>query len=434
MALADEYPDYDFSALKTVSPATLTSAAHTLDDSAAQLQRGTAALAAGTRGMTWDQAHERLAIGGQGWRDAASHYAQVSAEVTATHRAISDWERDAPRHAEIQEAEEQVADAKRRLGVAAGTAGASMRRQQLQQAMDHMRDLIAKRESADNTLAGALDKSAEKLGGGHWIPAETHDGSPGKPPVPDHNVGTPTPKPTAPGPAAPHTGTPGPVAAPAAPAGTGTSSTITPAQASAIAALLARPQGQPALPQLQQPQQPAAVSPPTAPAAASMGGSQPRNGKSGAITADDVDAIAPVPLPLSSAAHVTTQAPAPIAPAPPAPPAVTGTSSTDWHTNADTSGRSEGPRTALSSGVPEQAVGRVAAGGAGAAGQPQTAPLGQQMMPPMMGGMGGAGAAGRATKVLKYSPEQAELQGHLTISEAVRGGTILQRPVGDAAA
>jgi hypothetical protein len=133
---------------------------------------------------------------------------------------------------------------------------------------------------------------------------------------------------------------------------------------------------------------------------------------------------------------VTPSSPAPIAPALPAPPAVAGTSGTDWHTQADTSGRSDAPRTALSSGLPEQLTGRAAAGGAGAAGQATGQPLGQQpMMPPMMpGGMGGSGAAGRATKVLKYSPEQTELLGHPTIAEAVKGGTIAQkRPVGDAA-
>lgn len=87
------------------------------------------------------------------------------------------------------------------------------------------------------------------------------------------------------------------------------------------------------------------------------------------------------------------------------------------------------PRTALSSGTPEQLTGRAAAGGAGAAG---TA-MGQQqpMMPMMPGGMGGAGAAGRPTKVLRYSSDQTELLGHRTIAEAVRGGTIAQaqRPV-----
>jgi len=38
---------------------------------------------------------------------------------------------------------------------------------------------------------------------------------------------------------------------------------------------------------------------------------------------------------------VTPSSPAPIAPALPAPPAVAGTSGTDWHTQADTSGRSD---------------------------------------------------------------------------------------------
>jgi hypothetical protein len=283
--------------------------------------------------------------------------------------------------------------------------------------MDHLRDLIDKREAADRSLVDAFDRSAGKLGGGeHWTKVSGPT-APGKPavPVPDHNVGTPK----APTPAA-HSPVAAPGTAPAPSAGT---STITPAQANATAALMAgqQRQGQPA----QIPQQPAALSPPPAPAASMGAGSSPRNGKS-AIDADDIDSAIAVPaaLPLSSAAHIRPAAPAPVAPA---PPAVTGTSSTDWHTGADTTGQPDGAaRTALSSAVPEQAVGRAAAGGAGVAGQAMDQPLGQLMMP---GGMGGAGANGRATKVLKYSPEQAELLGHLTIGAAVRGGTILQRPV-----
>jgi hypothetical protein len=430
MAISDSYPDYDFAALVAVPPGLLTSAARTLDSAAAHVQRATAALAADTRGMTWDAAHEQLVLGAGGWRDAATHYAQVAAVTSAAQLAIADWHRDAPRHAEIREAEDAVATAKRQLGAAAGTADASMRRQQLQQAMDTLGDLIAKREAADRSLTDAFDRSAQKLGGGeHWtkVSGPTDPTTTGK--------STAAPKPTAPGPAAPHTGTPGPGTAPApgtAPqALAGTTSSISPAQAANIAALLARPQGQPAqIPQ--PPQQPAPLSPPTAPAATMGAGGSPRNGKSGAIDAADIDAALPaaVPLPLSSHGHMTPSSPTPVAPAPPAPPQTTGTSGTDWHTQADTSGRSDAPRTALSSGTPEQLTGRATAGGAGAAGTAaQGQPLGQQpMMPPMMGGIGG-GANGRATKVLRYSSEQAELLGHETLAEAVRGGTIAQRPV-----
>jgi hypothetical protein len=411
-----------------------TAAAHGLEAAGAAVDRiASGALPEAASGATVDAERGELAEVRKALNaaaDAALAAATAEKEGEAAWRA---WQQTAPPLSAVEAAKQTVADAGSVLRAASGTAGAGEARQRLEAAKRALSNLLQQRDDATHTLTEALRRAAERLRTRRGVKAESDPPgtSPGKPLVPEH-TGTGAPKPTAPGPAAHTPAAPGPVAAPA---GTGTTSSITSSQASAIAALMAgqqRPAGQPALPQLQQ--QPAPLSPPPAPAASIGSGSRPTNGKS-AIDAADVDSITPVPLPLSSSAHVTPQAPAPVAPAAPAPPQTTGTSSTDWHTNADTSGRSDGPRTALSSGLPEQMTGRAAAGGAGAAGTAQqTAPLGQQpMMPPMMGGMGGGGAASRATKVLRYSSEQTELLGHTTIAAAVKGGTIAQKRPVDAA-
>jgi hypothetical protein len=222
--------------------------------------------------------------------DAALAAAAAEKEGDAAWRA---WQQTAPPLSAVEEAKQAVAAAGKALSAAAGTdAGAA--RQRLAAAKSRLAGLIQQRDDAAHTLTEALRRAAERLRTRRGVKAESDPPGtpPAKTPVPDH-TGT-TPKPNAPAPAAPHVAAPSPGTAPAALAGT--ASSITPSQASAIAALLAqqqRPAGQPVqIPQ----QQPAALSPPTAPAASMGSSSRPINGKS-AVTADDVDAIAPVPWP-----------------------------------------------------------------------------------------------------------------------------------------
>jgi hypothetical protein len=205
-------------------------------------------------------------------------------------------------------------------------------------------------------------------------------------------------------------------------------------QAANIASLLASQQrpGQP----VQFPQQAPALAPPPAP---TMGGAgSPRKNDKGAVTSDDLAALGvPVaaPLPHPPSAGVTPQSPASIAPAAPVP-ATSGTSATGLHTDTDTSGRSDPPRTALSGGAAVNATGQ--AGGAGASGQGQTTPTGQGA--PMMGMPAtGGGATGKVgPPIFKFKgaagTDQDVMQGRITISEAVRGGTIAQPRDGEAAA
>jgi hypothetical protein len=408
-----------------------TTAARGLDEAGAAVDKiASGALPDVSAGTTIDDERGVLAEVRRSLNAAADAAAAAAAAEQEGHAAWQTWRKIAPPLSAVEDAQKAVAAAGKALSAAAGTSDAGAAREKLNAANSRLADLLQQRDDAARNLTEALKRATEHLRTRRRGKAEGdapgNMTAPGKASVPEHTGAAP--KSTAPGPAAPAAHTP--VAAPVAPAATGTTSPISPTQAANIAALMAgqQRQGQPA--PIPQPRRPAPLSPPTAPAASMGAGGSPRDGKS-AITADDIDSITPLPLPLSSAAHVTPQSPAPVAPAPPAPPAVTGTSSTGWHTGADTTGRPDNaPRTALSSGVPEQLTGRAAAGGAGAAGTPQGPPLGQQPMMPMMpGSMGGAGAAGRPTKVLKYSSEQAELNGHETIGAAVKGGTMAQRPV-----
>jgi hypothetical protein len=404
-----QYADPDLSVLDGATSGKLTQLGHSLD-AAADSTRSRISDLASDSGVAVDKAVAELGPVATTTTTYANDAAAIAATSAEAKGAMDKWRSDAPTSAELQAADHAVNQASQDFQAKAQTADAGAALQRLKDAQRGRADLIARREQADADAVAALQRAAMKLPKrAAKLQHHRHD-------APWHNPGKSTaPVPRTPAPGAPATH---PSAAPGASTGT------TPDQAAAIAGLLAGQQrpGQPV--QMPQPQAPA-LTPPPAP---TMGGAAKSDRKG--LTDDDLAALGvPVTTAVTHpAALANAHSPAPPAPAAPAP-ATSGTDETGLHTDTNTSGRSDPPRTALSAAGVQNAVGT---GGAGATGTAQGTPMGQgmPMVPPMnMGGTGGGGATG---KVLKYqSADQAEMNGHVTKNvEVVRGGTIAQRQDG----
>jgi hypothetical protein len=411
-----KYADPDFSAIDSaVLPYTLTALSQKLESTAAAGRGIAADVGTNVVGVTADGAGEQLVRDFQMVDQRSLLPAQQAAVFRDLKIAANRWRSCAPRRAELEDADRAVDQASKDFQTKAQTSDAAEALQKLKEAQQRRAALIEQRDAADAALADALAAAVGKLLEIAPKPSAKSDGIHGR-------TGThPNGPPAAPArPAAPAPGTP-PAMHPSAAPAAGTSTGPTPDQAAAIAALMARPQQQPA--QIPQPQ----AAPLTPPPAPTMGGATRPNDRKG-LTDDDLAALGvPVGTPLPHpAGMVTPHSPAPVTPAAPVP-ATSGTSSTGLHTDTNTSGRSEAPRTALSASTAVNAAGQ--AGGAGAAGTGQTTPMGTPMIPPVGGmGAGGGGATGRVGKVLKYNAaDQAIMHGRLATGEAVRGGTIAQR-------
>lgn len=438
-----EYPDYDFTFLDGTTANDLTALGRGLEAAASDLQKTAAGLATCNKTTEVDKVHGDLVVIRQQLESQATAAVAAGAAVSAMKRAADAWKKAAPTRAELEAADTAVKQASSELSTTAnsGASGAEVGRLAalLQQARDHFRDLRSARDSADKALVEALDRIAKSLGGTVHKKDEKRAGDPSGRNLPGSKPNPSTPAPSAapaPSPAArsaaalPGTApvpTPAPYASPA----TSPSS----ANEAAIAALMAdqRRAGQPVqIPQAQPQQAPAAPAPTVAPPPPPQrgGGSNPKQDKSEAVTSEDLDraigsAPAAVPV-LGPAAGITPTSPASPAATAAAAPATTGTSVTGLHTDAPVSGRTDGPRTALAAGTPENAT-RVAPQANPAGTHPAGAPMGGGMpMAPGMGGGGGAPSRKQNTPVARYTPETAEAHGHTTINEAVRGGTIAQ--------
>lgn len=437
-----EYPDYDFTFLDGTSANDLTALGRGLEAAASDLKKTAAGLAASNKTTEVDKVYGDLVVIRQQLESQATAAVAAGAAVSAMKRAADTWKKTAPTRAELEAADTAVKQASAELSTTAnsGASGAEVGRLAvlLQQARDRFRDLRAARDSADKALVEAFDKVAKSLGGAHKKD-EKRAGNPtvqnlpgGKPnPAAPAPSAAPAPAPAARSTAALPGTAPAPVAAPS-PATSPSS-----ANEAAIAALMAdqRRAGQPVqIPQAQPQQAPAAPAPTvSAPPSPQLGGgSNPKQDKSEAVTSEDLDRAigsAPAALPvLGPAAGITQTSPASPAATPAAAPApaTTGTSVAGLHTDAPVSGRTDGPRTALAAGTPENAT-RVAPQANPSGAHPAGAPMGGGMpMVPGMGGGGGNPSRKQNAPVTKYTPETAELNGHETLSEAVRGGTIAQ--------
>lgn len=485
----DEYPDYDLSFLDGTTGSDLAALGRGLENSASDLQRRTGDVTGNAAGETVTRVHADLVDIKQSLDQSAAAAAAAAAAFQAMKAAWNAWKANAPKHAELVAAEQEVERRKAALK-AADNHHAALHRAALREAQEKLKHLIEKREAADHALADALESAQADLefAARSGVSNEEKRSSPGTPaPAPKPaEPGTPAPTPApvpapgaaAPAPApAPGAALPGTSAAPE----TGLSASTPPKSTSSDSALaaaalsqaLSRPQQAAAAPQQQQmpamPQIPAAAAAPQV----AGGNTRPENDRErtgvsledlvadGALPASVLALGAGAPLAAASVAPATVAAPwtapATVTPAPaisypglsglsgaaatppPVNPTVTGTSIQGLQTSTDVSGRSEPPRTAF---APAPGAGAGTAthlagggiGGPGAAGAASTMAgtgVGTPMIPPMMGGpMCGGGAAGRhgeRDQILQYTPDEAVAHGMHAVAEAVPGGTVAQR-------
>ncbi|MFA5710746.1 hypothetical protein [Mycolicibacterium sp.] len=450
----DAYPDFDLTFLDGSTGDDLTALSEGLETAAAGLNSATDDLTHAVEGETASAVHGEITAIRQTLESRSTEAASAAAAFTAMRAAWRDWQRDAPRQAELRAAAEAVKAAQNALADAADGSSTTTARQNLKDAEAELRVLLARRKDADEALAAGLEKAGTKLSGRDGKREDrggSFDRAPGADKVEnpaDSPAGKSAPGSPAPAAAGRPSGTPAPAAA-AAPA---TSlSSATPSQAEAVNALLAQQKAQQGQPAAVPPQQaPAPVAAPMAAGGAPAPGgptAQPRNDKSsnGAVDSKLLDDMLGVGAPTALAAMaatvpatVTAPSPAPAAPAP-VPSGPTGTSTPGLATDSNVTGRADAPRgafsppTNLSAGGTEQATGTARPGGETAA-----RPMGGGVpMAPMMGGMGsGGGGAPKKDgeeQIRVYSPETAELHGEQTRAESVRGGTIAQRRDGGAA-
>ena len=481
MSEADKYPDYDFSFLDGATGIDLAAIGRGLDDATKGLELKSAEIADTAQTATVDRVQGELSDIRKSLATAATDAAKAAAAFQAMKAAWDTWKANAPRHAELVAAEDAVTKARADLiahshAKIGPDSHVGLYRMALKHAEAHLRDLITRRESADEALEAALEQAKTQLLG-KQEEGKTYSGSPNTPPAPPPAAAVPTPPAApAPGPSAPAPGaSPGndaPAPAPAAPggelpstatppapetspsAGTGSAD---PSTAAALAALLGQQQQQPQAAQGQPQGMPAMPTMPQVP----MAQQKPDPALTGndAANNDLVDLLnsiapAPVPVPMSSLSGTTPSVAVPslavpetITPAtpwntpgalsalPPLNPVTTGTSLTGLTTDTNVTGRADGATARSATSPASHLSASSGAASANSAAQPHAAMgAGMPMMPmggPMMGGPGG-GNAKRDTVKATLTSDQAQLLGLEAVAEAVPGGTIAQKKDGAA--
>ncbi|WP_280827676.1 hypothetical protein [Mycobacterium sp. OTB74] len=425
-----------------------------MDAIAKDLNTNTVTLMTLAKGATMTDAHGKLTAIRQEVEKGALGFAEGGAAYSSLESASRDWIRDAPTDAELAAADKAVTDAQAALKRAAQTGSGSAEEAALKAAQKHSRNLHRERTAADKAFDKACKNIRERLAKhGEFIHKQHREHT-----VSGHSrVKAPDVPPAKPVPAPSSSIPPATLRGTKAPATSTSSSTDGSAPAGSVDDLLNKLRQQPAAPS--GPSQPPTVAPTGSPRLGGGGsqlGSQPaknEKARDGALTTSDlaslgVPAVAAAPVvaaalrtpgPSLPMVPATSTSPGTIA-APESTPPVTGTSRPDLNTNADVTGRSDPPRGAFTAPATNLAGSNNPAGGGGTTGAPGTGTatqpgIGQTpIMPggmPMSGPGSGGGSSRKSNPVVKYSPEQAELNGQTTTSEAVQGGTIAQRRFDD---
>lgn len=394
---------------------------------ATEQRRRCAELSGGNTGRTVTKACENLISQAQANERKADRMNQTSQALKIREEAARVWNRNAPRDSELAAASKAIAAASEELKRAANADEDTTAAQHAwNAAVAHSADLNERRKQADADYERAEQRAKDKFA---KLKGKGREGRKGWGGADDYSTpgnGKPT--------AAPHSKSALPSTTPAksatgaaAPRTTASSASNTAAAAATahekLSDLLRRtgqlPQQQvPTQPQplqAQAPAQPATLAAPTTAATST----RPDNRKSAAeaIKSSDVPdipiAVGVNPSPVTNASGTTPSTAQPT-------PATSGTSAKDLHTDANVTGRSEGPRT-FASGATSKLTNTTGFNGAA---QPQTGTsqpsMGQSgFLPPATG----SGCASAAKSSAKIQSAQSKLDYGPGV---VPGGTIAQ--------
>lgn len=392
-------------------------------------------------------------------RNLAANAVVVGDAVRILKAAAAAWEKNAPKKADFDAAEKDLADARKQMSDAAEASGdTSAASKRVEDALTHLRKITAERKAADEAFDREWKKAAAKLAA---LTRTAHGDDAPATGTQSTGSGSGTGNP-----AARTTGTDKPTGTPAATPGSGkpaetTTSSATPTSKPdpGIASLLSSLNQQSAA---QQPQQTAAAQPAAAqPVQAAQQPQQNQQGQNkkqeGVIDLEDIarelgetpgavfaglggahgspSASSPTPAAQQNSTALRPEfKPAPLAAAPAAQ--VTGTSATGLTTPSDTTGRStptpgafDSPKTATSAAATDTAAQQQA-------GQQQTGrPMGSGM-PGMMPLAPGAAGPSYGSPVIRddkgritgygNNPQSLILNGGYAVDESVKGGTICQ--------
>lgn len=390
---------------------------------ATEQRRRCAELSGGNTGRTVTKACENLISRAQANERKADRMNQTSQALKIREEAARVWNRNAPRDSELAAASKATATASEELKRAANADEDTTAAQHAwNAALAHSRDLTERRKQADADYERAEQRAKDKLAklkgtggrrkgeGGSWGLNISTDGKAKSSPQAKSTLPSSTPAKSASGATSPRT--------------TASSATNAAAAATAHEKLsdLLRSNGQ--IPQqqppTQQPTAPQAPAQPATPAPPTTGATstRPDNRESAdeAIKSSDIPGI-PAAVGVNPSAATTSSAAA--SSTAQHTPATSGTSAKDLHTDANVSGRSEGPRTFASGATSKLAN---TTGYQGSA-QPQTAaaqPVGGQsgFLPPAAGA-----AAGASKGASKIHTAQNKIEHEPGV---VPGGTIAQ--------
>lgn len=384
---------------------------------ATEQRRRCTELSGGNEGKTINKACERLIAQAQANEQKAGRLNLVSQALKIREEAAARWNRNAPRDSELEAAHKAIGTAseelKRAEGLAVVAAEAKMKA-----AIQHSADLNERRKQADKDYADAEKRAGEKL-----AEVKGEKGKDGE----NHGKRTPGPSSTPQTKPAPGSATPAKPSA-AAPVPRMSASSAPNAGASvqdkSLSDLLVRTgqlrpqqemQSANQTPFQQQPQvAPAAASAAPAPSASTRPDS--RNSADDAIKSSDVPDIPiavgvnPSPATNSSASGTSTAQHT---------PATSGTSAKELHTDANVTGRPEGPRT-FASGATSKLTNTTGFQGSA---QPQTAAAHAGMGQPVAAPMGAGASAGTSKSSAKIQSAQSKLDYEEGV---VPGGTIAQ--------
>lgn len=388
-----------------------------LSHRATEQRRRCTELSGENKGKTINKACERLIAQAQANEQKAGRLNLVSQALKIREEAAARWNRNAPRDSELEAAHKAIGAAseelKRAEGLAVVAAEAKMKA-----AIRHSADLNERRKQADMDYERAEKRAEAKLSevkGEKGKYGENHGKrtpGPGTAPQTKPAPGSATP-------VKPSTAAPAPSTSASHVPNAGTS-----AQDKSLSDLLVRTghlrpqqemQSVNQTPFQQQPQvAPAAAS--AAPAPYTSTRPDNRTSTDDAIKSSDVPDI-PVGMGVTSSPGTTSSGATPSTAQ--HTPATSGTSAKDLHTDANVTGRAEGPRT-FASGATSKLTNTTGFQGSA---QPQTAAAHTGMGQPVAAPMGAGASAGTSKSSAKIQSAQSKLDYEEGV---VPGGTIAQ--------
>ncbi|SII75574.1 hypothetical protein [Mycobacteroides abscessus] len=388
-----------------------------LSHRATEQRRRCTELSGENKGKTINKACERLIAQAQANEQKAGRLNLVSQALKIREEAAARWNRNAPRDSELEAAHKAIGAASEELKRAEGLAMVAAEAK-MKAAIRHSADLNERRKQADMDYERAEKRAEAKLSevkGEKGKYGENHGKrtpGPGTAPQTKPAPGSATP-------VKPSTAAPAPSTSASHVPNAGTS-----AQDKSLSDLLVRTghlrpqqemQSVNQTPFQQQPQvAPAAAS--AAPAPYTSTRPDNRTSTDDAIKSSDVPDI-PVGMGVTSSPGTTSSGATPSTAQ--HTPATSGTSAKDLHTDANVTGRAEGPRT-FASGATSKLTNTTGFQGSA---QPQTAAAHAGMGQPVAAPMGAGASAGTSKSSAKIQSAQSKLDYEEGV---VPGGTIAQ--------